>query len=48
MSRYILCDGDCGDVWDEKYMNYTPEGYKFCKECMFTFTAEKKNEEHQP
>ena len=40
----ILCDGDCGNCYHEKDMNYI-EGYNLCKECMFNFMAEKRYEE---
>ena len=36
----ILCDGDCGNYWEEKYMSYTVYGQNLCKECMFSFMHE--------
>ncbi len=38
----ILCDGDCGNCYEEKYMNVTVYGQNMCKECMFIFIAEQE------
>ena len=35
----ILCDGDCGNYYEEKFMSATCYGQNMCKECMFAFMA---------
>ena len=40
MDKIILCDGDCGNYWEERYINVAENGYNLCKECMFIFVAE--------
>ena len=43
----ILCDGDCGNYYREKDMNYSDEGYNLCKSCMFDHVSdvERNNED---
>ena len=36
-SNTMLCDGDCGNVYYEIYMNYTCYGDNLCDDCMFSF-----------
>ncbi len=38
----ILCDGDCGNCYYYKDMNYTNHGQNLCDDCMFTYTAEQE------
>lgn len=48
--KAMLCDGDCGNVYDEKHLTFTAYGDNFCRECMFNFVYEQehgKHEEHQ-
>ena len=35
-----LCDGDCGNVYEEKYLNRTCYGDDFCNDCMCDFIRE--------
>ena len=48
----MLCDGDCGNCYHEKYMNLTCYGDNLCKDCMFSFMVEQErresDEEYQP
>ena len=44
----MLCDGDCGNCYNEKEMNltcYPP--LNLCKECMFNFMAEQEHEDNE-
>ena len=48
--KAMLCDGDCGNIYDEKHLTFTVYGDNFCRECMFNFVYEQehgKHEEHQ-
>ena len=44
----VLCDGDCGNCYEEKHMNATVYGQNMCRECMFTFMAEQEHRELPP
>ena len=46
--RIMLCDGDCGNCYNEIDMNYTCDGDNLCDKCMFSFMVKKEREEHQP
>ena len=37
-----LCDGDCGNCYNEEDLNRTCCGQDLCKDCMFTFIAEQE------
>ena len=37
-----LCDGDCGNCYNEKDLNLTCYGDNLCNECMFIFIAEQE------
>ena len=46
--KMILCDGDCGNCYYERDMNYTDCGESLCKECMFSFVSrQERSEKHQ-
>ena len=43
----ILCDGDCGNYYEERFMNVNCNDDNLCKNCKFTFVAEQEYERHQ-
>ena len=47
-AKVHLCDGDCGNCYEDKDLNSTCYGENLCRECMFRFMAAREHEEHQP
>ena len=39
----MLCDGDCGNCYNEEDLNRTHCGQDLCKECMFHFMREQED-----
>lgn len=39
----MLCDGDCGNCYNEQDLNHTSCGQNLCKECMFHFIWEQES-----
>ena len=38
--KIILCDGDCGNCYNEEDLYRTSTGKDLCNDCMFTFIRE--------
>ncbi len=37
-----LCDGDCGNCYNEEDLYATCNGQILCRDCMFTFVREQE------
>tara|TARA_Y100001963_G_scaffold111699_1_gene154568 strand:- start:353 stop:499 length:147 start_codon:yes stop_codon:yes gene_type:complete len=44
-AKLHLCDGDCGNAYEEKHLNRTCYGDDFCNDCMCDFIREQDHEE---
>ena len=42
-----FCDGECGNIFEDKHLTFTTHGDNLCKECMFNFLAEQEDERPQ-